>query len=97
MKKVIFTAGIAALTLVSCKKDFTCSCESESTTPAYTMQGESVPAASAKSIGNTAITDTRKKAEQKCNELTKTTVVPSVWASMGIPATTVKTECTMLN
>lgn len=28
MKKVLFVAGMAILSLASCKKDYTCSCES---------------------------------------------------------------------
>ena len=55
MKKVLFIAAVAGLSLVSCKKDYTCECT-------VTSNGQSVSGSGA--TGKMS----KKDAEAKCNE-----------------------------
>ena len=57
MKKILLVAAVAGLSLVSCKKDYTCECTATSTYAGYTSQTSSASTGKMK----------KKDAETKCN------------------------------
>jgi len=62
MKKTLIVASLAVFVLASCKKDYTCTCK---------VNGISTGTA-------TTIKDTKKKAEEKCNENDATVTLQGV-------------------
>ena len=59
MKKTLFIVAIATLSLTSCKKDYTCSCDT------------TVTAVGVKTVTTTAFTinDTKSNATKSCDEM----------------------------
>lgn len=58
MKKILLIAAVAGLSMVSCKKDYTCEC-----TTTVTILGSSSSA-----TGSTTIHDTKSKAKDACEK-----------------------------
>lgn len=61
MKKIILITAITAITLVSCKRDYTCECK--------------VTTLGITTTGSTTIHDTKKNATKKCDEGDASTTV----------------------
>jgi hypothetical protein len=61
MKKLLLVAAVAAFTMTSCKKDYTCECT-------VTTGGISV-------VGTTTVKDTKKKAKETCEKGTTSSSV----------------------
>jgi len=76
MKKAMIFGTFALLALASCKKDYTCTC----TTTAESASG------SATTTASTTINDTKKNAEEACDEGD---------ATSSIGGYTSTTECTL--
>lgn len=64
MKKIVLVAAIASLSLVSCKKDYTCECSSSTSGITFTLKTE------AKS--------SKKSAEEWCKGLQNSTATATV-------------------
>ena len=82
MKKVLLIAAVAGLSMVSCKKDYTCECVTSSNFSGY---------ASTTSSGKTGKMK-KSDAESKCNEgdASTTGVNP-----LTLETYTIKSECTI--
>lgn len=94
MKKTLAIAFIGALTLVSCKKDYTCTCTSTTYTPEFsyggsTYQDESTTTTSSSST----INDKKDDAKASCESKNGSSSVASPWASFGAEPTTITVSC----
>ena len=94
MKKTLTIAFIGALTLVSCKKDYTCTCTTTTTQPTFVYQGVIVQNGSTTTAsGSSTINDTKKEAKASCESQNGSSSVASPWASAGAEPTTVNVSC----
>jgi hypothetical protein len=68
MKKILLVAAVAGLSMVSCKKDYTCTC---TVTAAGVVSGTT----------STTIKDTKSKAEDACKALSTSVSLGGVTSS----------------
>ncbi len=96
MKKTLTIAFIAALTLVSCKKDYACSCTSTTHQPEFSSGGTVYQQESTTtSTSSTTIKDKKKDAKASCESKNGTSSVASPWAGAGAEPTTITVSCSI--
>lgn len=66
MIRALFMLTIVSFTLLSCKKDYTCSCEQTYVTTAYTQYGVFHPQSTTASTFKNSFKDKEDKAKKSC-------------------------------
>ncbi|WP_133122118.1 hypothetical protein [Brumimicrobium salinarum] len=68
MKRFLFLSSAIALTLISCKKEYTCSCVQTVTTSAYEQYGTYHPQATTANTFSNTIKAKQDEVESKCKK-----------------------------
>ena len=96
MKKILALAILGTLTLVSCKKDYSCTCTTTTTTPEFSFGGQIVQTASVTTASaSTIINDKKDAAKTSCESGSVTSSVESQYAAAGAGATAIATVCSI--
>lgn len=96
MKTTFSILLFAAITLVSCKKDYTCECTTTSHTPEFNFGGTIIQQESTStSSASSTINDKKDEAKSTCESQNGTTTIPSQYAQVGAEPTTVTVACSI--
>jgi hypothetical protein len=74
MIRTIFILAILSITIISCKKDYTCTCQQTYITTAYTQNGVYNPQSTTSSTFRNTYKMKEEKAESNCNGFEKVSI-----------------------